>query len=258
MRISCALCAAILIFLGLCLTRTASAQMNTSLYIEEIKYKRDGSIEIEFDDNTVKDAAVNWTGRETVGVFDKNAGKVPAAIESRGPGWLNIRVRDIKPGETYTFEIRNVSYGTRKDIIYTGFFVAEPGWKIEYKEPPRFRMLHRQSNDTAADVYIRELEYDRGGHIEVGFAGRAGKKISIEWNGNEKVTVTDETGRAYDARIVEYERNKLEIRVRDIIENLNYSLEISGIPYGSGTISFKLSLTARDDWKYRPPRPVKK
>lgn len=258
MKKICALCIVVLMLLAPGLTRIAGAQMNTSLYIEEIKYKRDGSVEIEFDDNTVRDAAISWTGRESVNVFDKNGGKVAAGIESSGSDWLNIRVKDIKPGETYTFEIKNVSYVARKDIIYTGFFVASPGWKIEYKEPPRFRMLHRQSNDTAADVFIREIEYDRGGHIEVSFAGRAGKKISIEWNGNEKVAVTDEAGRAYDASIVEYERNKLEIRVRDIIENLDYTLAISGIPYGSGTLSFKVSLTARGDWKYRPPRPVKK
>lgn len=258
MRRTCALCAAMLMLLGPGLTLTAGAQMNTSLYIEEIKYKRDGSIEIEFDDNTVKDAAISWTGRELVAVFDKNGAKVAAAVDSAGADWLNVRVRDVKPGETYTFEIRNVSYGARRDIIYTGFFVASTGWKIEYKEPPRFRMLHTQSNVAADDVFIKEIEYGRGGHIEVGFAGRAGKKISIEWNGNEKVAVTDETGRAYDARIVEYERNTLEIHVHDIVENLDYSLAISGIPYGSGTLSFKVSFKARDDWKYRPPRPVKK
>lgn len=258
MKITRALCAAILLLLGLGHARAAEAQMNTSLYIEEIKYKRDGSVEIEFDDNTVKEAAISWTGRELVTVFDKNGAKVASGVDSAGSDWLNVRVRDVKPGETYTFEIRNVSYGARRDIVYTGFFVASAGWKIEYKEPPRFRMLHRQSNDAAADVFIKEIEYDRGGHIEVGFAGRAGKKISIEWNGNEKVAVTDEAGRVYDARIVEYERNTLELHVHDIVENLDYSLAISGIPYGSGALSFKVSFTARDDWKYRPPRPVKK
>lgn len=256
MKKNCVLYVATLLLL--CLTQAAVAQMNTSLYIEEIKYRRDGSIEIEFNDNTVRDPAISWTGKESVSVFDKNGNKIRADVESVGTDWVRVRPLDMRPGETFTFEIKNVSYGTRKDIVYTGFFVASPGWEIEYKEPPRFRLLHRQSNDTAADVFIREIEYDRGGHIEIGFAGRAGKKISIEWNGNERVTVKDETGRQYDARITEYEKNKLKIRVRDIVENLNYSLEISGIPHGSGTLSFKVGLMARDDWKYRPPRPVKK
>lgn len=246
-------CATLL--LSLVLVHAASAQMNTSLYIEEVKYKRDGTVEIEFDDNTVRDATLNWTGRELVSVFDKNGNKILADIESVGLDRLCVRVQDIKPGETYTFEIRNVSYGTRKDIVYNGFFVATSGWKIEYKEPPRFRMLNKQSDSAAADIFIRELEYGRGGHVEVHFAGRVGKKINIEWNGSEKATVTDETGKAYDARIVEYERNKLEIHVYDAIENMNYTLDISGVPYDNEKLSFRVGFIARDDWKYRAPRP---
>lgn len=243
-----------MLFLSLAVVCSASAQMNTSLYIEEVEFKRDGTVEIEFEDNTVRDIVLHWSGKEAVSVFDKNGNKTGAGIETGGPDWLRLRVQNIKPDETYTFEIRNVSYGTRKDIVYTGFFVAAPGWKIEYKEPLRFRRLHRQSESQATDIFIIDVEYDRGGHVEVGFSGRRGKRINIEWNGKEKVSVTDETGRGYDARIVEYERNKLEIYIYDAIENMNYLLEISDIPYSGERIAFNVNFTARDDWKYRPPQ----
>lgn len=243
------------LLLSLALAQTAAAQMNTSLFIEEVKYKRGVGIEIEFDDNTVKDAAVNWTGRETVAVFDKNGDRMDAAIESEGHDWLRINAPKIADGDTYTFEIRNVSYGMRKDIVFSGFFIASPGWKIGYKEPPRFRKLHSQTESSSADIFIRDVEYDRGGSLEVTFSNRVDRKVNIEWDGDEKVKVTDETGRSYDAGIEEYERNKLEIRIVDVIENMNYMLEVSDVPFGSERLLFRVGFVARDDWRYRPPHP---
>lgn len=239
----------------LVLAQTAAAQMNTSLFIETVKYKSNGVIEIEFDDNTVRDASLNWTGREAIAIFDKDGNRIDSSFETVGPDWLHIRSQKITKEETYTFEIKNVSYGTRKDIVYSGFFIASPGWKIEYSEPPRFRKLNSQTGSLAAEVFIRDIEYDRGGHLEVAFAGRIGKKINIDWNGSEKVTVNDETGRSYDASIVEYDRNKLKIRIIDAIENMNYMLELSDIPFDSERLLFRVGFVARDDWRYKPPHP---
>lgn len=239
----------------LVLTQTAAAQMNTSLFIEEVKYKSDGVIEIEFDDNTVRDTSLNWNGREAIAVFDKDGNKIDSSFEAVGPDWLHIRSQKITNGETYTFEIKNVSYGTRKDITYSGFFIASPGWKIEYSEPPRFRKLNSQTGSLAAEVFIRDIEYDRGGYLEVAFAGRIDKKINIDWNGSEKVKVNDETGRSYNASIVEYDRNKLKIRIINAIENMNYMLELSDIPFDSERLLFRVGFVARDDWRYRPQHP---
>lgn len=238
--------------LFLVLTQTAVAQMNTSLFIAEIKYKRDGGVEIEFDDNTVKEATLSWSGRETVVIFDKNGNRIDAALESHGPDWLRISPPKVTRGETYTFEIRNISYGTRRDIVYSGFFVASPGWKIAYKEPLRFRKLNWETGSSAADVFIRDVDYNHGGSLEVAFAGRAGKKVNIEWNGGESVKITDEMGRSYDAAIVKYERNKLEIQIMDAIENMNYTLEVSGVPFDSERLLFRVGFVARNDWRYRP------
>lgn len=246
------------LMLMLVLAHTAAAQMNTSLFIEKVKYKSDGVIEIEFDDNTVRDTSLNWTGRETIAIFDKNGDKIDTSFELIGPDWLHIRSHKIKKEETYTFEIKNVSYGTRRDIVYSGFFVASPGWKIEYSEPPRFRRLNSQTGSLAAEVFIRDIEYDRGGRLEVAFAGRIDKKINIEWNGSEKAKVNDEMGRSYNASIVEYDRNKLKIKIIDAIENMNYILELSDIPFDSERLLFRVGFVARDDWRYRPPHPKTK
>lgn len=246
-------CAALFLFSFL--AQTARAQMNTSLFIEEIKYRRNGALHIDFDDNTVREAYVNWTGREILSVFDKSGAKVPAEVEARGEDWLYIRIPGAIEGETYTFEIRNVNYGARKDIVYTGFFIAASGWEIEYKQPPRFRQQGRQvSESSSEEVFIREIEYDRGGRVEISFGGRMGKRIDIEWTGNEKVTVADKTGREYSAAIREYARNKLGIHILDIVENMDYSMEITNVAFGGETLSFKMDFTAARDWKYRPPR----
>lgn len=237
-------------------THAACAQMNTSLYIDEIEYKRSGHIEIEFDDNTVNDFTINWSNREIFSVFDKNGNKIPSEISAIGSDWLRVYVPNIVEGEIYTFELRRVSYQARNDIDYTGFFSAIPNWKIEYSEPPRFRKQIRDSNASAKDVIVSRLDYNRGGRLKASFAGLPGKKISIEWNGKEKIVVMDETGTVYKAHIEEYEKNQVEVRIRNIVENMNYTIEISNITYNNESISFKLAFTARDNWKYRPPRPA--
>lgn len=245
------LCAATLFF-----THAACAQMNTSLYIDEIEYKRSGHIKIEFDDNTVNDLAINWNNKEIFNVFDKNGKKIPSEISGIGNDWLHVHVPNMVDGEIYTFELKRVSYQARDDIEYTGFFSAIPNWKIEYNEPPRFRKQAIDSNASAKDVIVRRLDYDRGGRLKVGFAGLPGKKINIEWNGKEKVVVMDETGAIYKAQIEEYEKNEMEVRITNIIENMNYTIEISNVTYNDENISFKLAFTAKDNWRYRPPRPA--
>lgn len=250
-------CAALLLFPFL--AQTARAQMSTSLFIEEIKYRRNGGLHIDFDDNTVREAHVTWTDREILSVFDKSGAKVPANIETRGDNWLYIYIPNIREGGTYTFEIRNVSYGTRKDIVYTGFFIAYPGWEIEYKQPPRFRQSNRQTPENTSDgIFVREIEYDRGGHVEVSFGGHADKGRHIEWTGDEKVTVVDKAGRTYSANVMKYKKNELEIQVLGIVEHMDYSLEITNVPFGGETLSFNMDFTAADDWKYRPQRSVTK
>lgn len=237
-------------------THTACAQMNTSLYIDEIEYKQSGHVEIEFEDNTVNDFVIHWSNREVFNVFDKNGKKIHSEIFGTGNDWLRVYVPNIVEGEIYTFELKRMSYQTRDDIEYTGFFSAIPNWKIEYSEPPRFRKQIMDSNASAKDIIVRRLDYDRGGRLKVGFAGLPGKKISIEWNGKEKVVVKDETGIVYGAHIEEYEKNEIEVRISNVVENMNYTIEISNVTYNNEDLSFKLAFTARDSWKYRPPRPA--
>lgn len=233
----------------------AQAQMNTSLYIEEIAYKRNGNIKLGFKDNTVRKVAVNWTERETLDVFDKDGRKISAEINSHGVDWLTIYIPRIVEGEIYTFELKRVSYGVRNDIVYTGFFVAAKDWKIEYREPLRFRkQLIQPSASSTEDVFIREMEYSHGGDLNVKFAGVKRKKIRLEWSGNEAITVRDETGTSYDARLKEYGHNEIEVKIRGVVENMNYIIEISNVPYGGQSLSFKASFTARDNWRYRLPQ----
>lgn len=236
-------------------THIAHAQMNTSLYIREIAYKRNGNIKLEFGDNTIKKVAVSWTGREILNVSDKTGREIPAEIISHGVNWLTIYTYDIVEGETYTFDLKRVSHGVRNDIAYTGFFVAEPGWTIEYHEPVRYRkQLIQPGAALTKDVFISEIKYNRGGDLDIKFAGVKGKEICLEWSGGETIAVRDETGAVYDARIKEYGDNEIEVKISGIVENMNCIIEISNVPYGDQSLSFKAPFTARNDWKYRPLR----
>lgn len=248
--------ASVLFAVTIFFTHAACAQMNTSLYINEIEYNKSGHIEIKFKDNTVNGFVIHWSNREIFSVFDKDGRKIPSEIFDTGNDWLRIHVPNIVEGEIYTFELKRVSYQARDDIEYTGFFSAIPNWKIEYREPPRFRKQIMDANASAKDIIVRRLDYDRGGRLKVGFAGLPGKKISIEWNGKEKVIVMDETGIVYEARIEEYEKNEMEVHISNVVENMNYTIEIANVTYNNESLSFKLAFTAKDSWRYRPPRPA--
>lgn len=233
----------------------ACAQMNTSLFITGINYKTEDNIELVFGDNTVREVTIKWTEREALSVFDKDGRKIPAVITSRAADRLGFFAPEVASGEICTFELRRVSYGARNDIVYTGFFAATSGWKIEYHAPPRFRKpITPPTAATTEDVFIRDMEYEQGGHLEVRFGCIKGKKINLEWSGGETISVKDEIGATYGAQILEYGHNEIEIRIHNVIENMNYVIEIAKVPYGGKTIAFKTTFTARQDWKYRPPR----
>lgn len=249
-KIVTAAVAAILLLLPV---QAVKAQMNTSLYIREIEYKKN-KVEIEFADNTLKDLTLRWTDKELLNVFDKSGARVPAEIMEKSEDRLRFYLPKAAENGIYTFELSRVSYGGRNDIVYTGFFVTTPNWTIEYKTPPRFRKQAAAGESSAEDVFIRDLEYDRGGRLEIKFAAVRGKAIHLEWSGGERVVVKDETGTAYETFIEEYGKNKIELRILDIVENMNYVITISNIDYNSEKLSFQTVFTARDDWRYRPPR----
>lgn len=250
--ISIMITTAILLF-----TNNAYGQMNTSLYIEEIRYRGEGNIELIFKDNTLEYLVMRWSGKETLAVFNKNGEKVPSVINSIGADWLIFHVAAAEENETYTFELRRVPYGGRNDVFFTGFFIAAPDWKIEYRQPPRFRRRGLRDGAFSASVFIQEIGYKHGGKLTIQFVGAEGKKVNLEWSGKENIVVRDETGTFYIPRVLEYGQDRIDIGVHDIVENMDYCVEISNIIYGTEKLSFKTAFTARGNWKYRPPLPAR-
>jgi hypothetical protein len=119
-------------------------------------------------------------------------------------------------------------------------------------------------------IVIREMRYTQGGNLLVvfgypdgygypayqGYPGKPGNQgkhygNNIRWDKNERITIRDKSGRAYEARVMKSDRNVLEVRVEGLLGGTSYSINIGGIYFGDVKNEVDGEFWAKDNWKYR-------
>lgn len=168
--------------------------------IESVEVKNNGRIEVEFHrDVRYKNA--------TVSLKDAGGNSVPARITKKDDDELTFKPDALIEGMRYTFTLSGIR--ARGDSAYTsvtGSFVAP----------------------TISKPSIKSVEYEGRGRFEVDFYARVQYKRA-------KVTVVDESGKSYKARITEKDRDDMTVRVTGLKPGGRYAFTISGIrAYGVG------------------------
>jgi uncharacterized protein YdeI (BOF family) len=174
---------------------TAYAASPAKPSIEDIEYKSNGRVEVDFWGKvSYKNAKVT--------VKDSSGKSYSAKIIDRDNDELDFRVNKIAAGKTYTFKISGIkARGANKYQTITG----------KFKTPK------------AASVTIKEVEYDADDReLSVEFKQRVKYK-------NAKSTVKDSSGKVYSSRIVEKDSDDLEIRVSGLKYGKKYTVSISGV-----------------------------
>ena len=98
------------------------------LYIEEMKFKRGDTLEVEFDGG--HKTRIQWSGKERFSVTDRNGKGYRVEILRREKDEIKLRVRGLQPGAEYRLTIEGINCnGKRADVREN--FVARDGWKMD-------------------------------------------------------------------------------------------------------------------------------
>ena len=112
---------------------TSLASQN--VYVEGVKFRGDGIVEIDLEDKADKDAQIVWTKQETVSVRDASGREVKAELNKHDDDTFFLTVPEFLLDGKYFFSVDNLNYGRHSKIRVTSYFVATPHWKAEYDGP---------------------------------------------------------------------------------------------------------------------------
>ena len=170
--------------------------------IRETDYEGRGLVEVEFT-KKVQYKNVKVTVKNAAGT------KMTAVIREKDDDDLTFHVKNVKPGEKYSYTISGIRAGrTGKYQSVSGTFRV-PKW----------------------DPLVKEIDYDTEDRaLEVEFVKRVQYK-------SLRVTLKDARGNAIRCRILEKDSKELELFVPGGLKvGAKYTLTISGIrPRGSGS-----------------------
>ena len=98
------------------------------------------------------------------------------------------------------------------------------------------------------DFDIEEMRYSKGGNLQIKIKNPDNE--ALRWDNNQKIVVRDSHGRAYNARVKNFDRNVLELIVANLVLGERYSAEIYGRDDRNRDYRVRGDFWAQDDWRY--------
>ncbi|MDO5116259.1 MAG: hypothetical protein Q4D58_09205 [Synergistaceae bacterium] len=239
---------------ALSLLTAGSALAAERSFIEEVRYTTDGIVDIELEDKGARGGAIKWTGAEKVEVRDAAGKPMKASISRQGRDSLSIFVEKPKIGEKYSFAISGFDFAGEKDVKLSSWFVAEPGWRAEYEGAPRkspgaAAEVRHHDGTHWGELYIHEMEFEKGGRLDLEFKAAGGRTPAIDWDGREELSIADAKGKYYPANVIKMERDELKLRIGGLTAGERYSITIKNIQYAGKSVTLSAEFVARDGWR---------
>ena len=98
------------------------------------------------------------------------------------------------------------------------------------------------------DFDIEEMRYSKGGNLQIKIKNPDNE--ALRWDNNQKIVVRDSHGRAYNARVKNFDRNVLELIVANLVLGERYSAEIYGRDDRNRDYRVRGDFWAQDNWRY--------
>lgn len=175
----------------------------SSPVVEKTFYDGNGIVDVDFVGN-VQYKNVKVT------VKDSSGKSYTTSIYSMDNDDLEFRINNYKAGKTYTYTISGIRNRGQSTYTKVSDQVTIP------------------TTNTAA--IIEKTKYDGNGKVEVDF------QSNVWYKNNVKVTVKDNTGKSYTARILDFDDDELDFRINNYKAGKTYTYTISGIrPVGATT-----------------------
>jgi hypothetical protein len=229
-----------------------SAMASENVYVEEVRFREDGVVEIDLEDQKDKDAQIVWTKQETVSVRDASGREVEAELRKHDDDTFFLTVPEFLLDGRYSFSVDNVSYGRHSKMRITSYFVASPQWKAEYYGPVAPGSTSGPIGKTT--LYVGEMEFKNGNELEIDIDDAVGHDNEITWDGQEKIVVADKDGKTYPIRVKKYDKDEIEIQIDGLVIGAKYGVEIRGILYRKGKVTLVAEFEATNGWNYKDPR----
>lgn len=201
------------VVLVLALLAGLTASLAEAPVIKKVKYEGLGYVEVDFrGDVQYSDPVVT--------VSDATGKTYAATVYELDEDDLTFNVANIAEGLDYSFTISGVRSG------YSGEFGS---------------VTEAFSVPAAGELVIREVDYDADDReLEIEFNGR------VRY-GELKVEVVDDGANSYDVRLLEKDKDSVEVYVTGLTRGGEYTVKIYGVQpaEGSAEVELKKNFTAR-------------
>ena len=227
-------------------------------YVEEVMYANFGLVYVELADDFVRGDDLVWTKSEKVEVRDSAGMLVEAGLRPRDGDSLDIFLPKVKDGERYSFKLSGLSFAGKKKVSLSSWFKATPDWKAEFRSAGQrdpyvtvggIQVSGADGARKGGGLRIEEMEFKRGGRLEVEFQGVDGSKPRIAWSGSEKVTVRDTKGKEYPVSVIEREKDGLKLGISGLAKGGSYRLTVEGVAFDGKKLTLTGDFVARNGWK---------
>ena len=163
--------------------------------IKQVEYEGKGRVDVEFV------SRVAYENVEITVADDAGTSYVPTIWEMDDDD-LTFAVENIAEGRNYSFTISGVRTGFSgaAETVYGTFAVPATG-----------------------ELAVKGFDYDaKDGELEIEFYGK------VEYD-NPAVEITDASGRSYEVKLRELDRDSMELRVSGLERGAEYTASVSGV-----------------------------
>lgn len=203
--------------------------------------------EVEFDFEEEENLSIDFITKvsyknTSVTVKDETGTNYTAKISEKDWDDMDLKVQNLSKNHTYTISINGIK--PRKASAYGTLTIkVQIKENINDDESLTVQDLEVTTTKTKNEISIKEIEFD----IEDSY-----DNLSIDFDTKVKykkgvsVTVKDETGTNYSAKIVEKDQDDMDIYIKNLSKNHRYTIVIDGIKQKNasayGVLTIKASL----------------
>lgn len=219
--------------------------------VKEVQYTGNGTVAVDVQDTAQDVTNIVWTGKEKITVKDSKGNDVPAVLGQADNDTVRIYLPHSKPGESYTFQISDMSVGEHRRLIFSGRFITTPNWKMSAAGSQGNRAKDGTPGGSP-QLYIASMSYSDK-RLAVDIDSAAKRDDLIRWDHSERVTVRDSRGMNYTANITADTMGRLRLYFVGLRPNETYTIRVDNINYDGGRFSVSGEFTAEEGWSYTVP-----
>lgn len=219
--------------------------------IKEVQYTGNGMVAVDVQDTAQDATSIVWTSKEKITVKDSKGNDVPAVLQQGDNDTVRIYLPHSKPGESYTFQIGDMSVGEHKRLIFSGRFITTPNWRMSVADS-QGNKARDGAPGGSPQLYIASMSY-AGKRLAVDIDSAAKRDDLIRWDRSERVTVRDSRGMNYTANITEDTMGRLRLYFVGLRQDETYTIRVDNINYDGGRFSVSGEFTAEEGWSYTVP-----